>query len=189
VKRCGKLLIKYRNASDINAQNIIDEWANKFDQKFCDGKLLKSRSINLTLRDDLDYLRACPEYANGLTYSYPTQQRWKYMKRGFSCFITHSLSKAENRETLIDTVVHELIHAKIHMDELTDMDDHGPTFLRLCSKAAKHFKIKFHINEHFEKGFKITGNKTHDNAIIKKVNGLLYRKKIQNAINICDILC
>jgi hypothetical protein len=24
---------------------------------------------------------------------------------------------------LIDTIVHELIHAKIHMDELTDMDD------------------------------------------------------------------
>ncbi len=140
------MLTKYRNASDdIDAQNIIYEWANKFDQKFCDGKRLKAGSINLTMRDDLDYLRACPEYAIRFTYSYPTQQRWKYMKRGFAYFITHSLSKAENRETLIETVVHELIHAKIHMDELTDMDDHGPTFLRLCSKAAKHFKINYHI--------------------------------------------
>ncbi len=114
MKRYRKSLTKYRNATNINAQNIIDEWANKFDQKFYDGKLLKSGSINLTLRDDLDYLRACPEYSNGLTYSYPTQQRWKYMKRGFSCFITHSLSKAENRETLIDNAIIKKVYGLLY---------------------------------------------------------------------------
>lgn len=98
--------------------------------------MLKSGSINLALKRDHKYLNACPDYAHGITYSYPTKRRWSFMKRRFACFIEHNLSKPEMWDTMVDTVVHELIHAKIHMEKLSDIDDHGPKFLCLASKAA-----------------------------------------------------
>jgi hypothetical protein len=163
-------------------QKIIDEIAQNFDQKFCDGKLLKYGSVNLTLKDDHEFLRACPEDSYGVTYTYPTQNRWKFLKRGFAIFIAHYLSDPKNKDLLIDTVLHELIHAKVHMDRLSDMDDHGPTFLRYASKVTAHFRIQMKINEHFEGGFFIKGKKAHDSKIIIRVRNEIYRerKKQQN---------
>jgi len=104
------------------------------------------------------------------------------MKRGFAIFITHSLSEPKNRDLLTDTVLHELIHAKIHMDRLCDSDDHGPIFLRYCNKVAAHFLIQMRINEHFDDRFIIKGKKAHDSKIITSVRSKIYRqrKKQQN---------
>ncbi len=40
VKRYRKLLKKYNTDSDIKIQNVIDEFASKFDSKFCNNNLL-----------------------------------------------------------------------------------------------------------------------------------------------------
>jgi hypothetical protein len=175
VKQYRKLLKKVNSPSDIEFQKIIDDYASKFDIKFCNGSLLKSGSINLALKRDHKYLNACPDYAHGITYSYPTKRRWSFMKRRFACFIEHNLSKPEMWDTMVDTVVHELIHAKIHMEKLSDSDDHGPKFLRSAIKAAKYFDIKMKINEHYKGGVVMTGNKDHNTKIINKVRSKINR--------------
>jgi hypothetical protein len=98
-----------------------------------------------------------------------------FMKRGYACFIDHHLSKPEMWDTMVDTVMHELIHAKIHMEKLRDIDDHGPKFLRLASKAAKYFDIEMKINEHYKGGIIITGDKDHDTKIINNVRSKINR--------------
>jgi hypothetical protein len=68
------------------------------------------------------------------------------------------------------------------MDRLSDIDDHGRTFLRYASKVAAHFRIQMKINEHFEGGFFIKGKKSHDSKIVISVRSKIYRerKKQQN---------
>ncbi len=104
----------------------------------------------MTLIEDNEFLRAYSKDAYGVTYTYPMQNSLKFMKRGFAIFITHSLSELKIRDLLIDTVLYELIHAKIHLHKLESKDDHSPIFLSNCCKVAAHFRIKMRINEHFE---------------------------------------
>ncbi len=104
----------------------------------------------MTLIEDHEFLRACSKDAYGVTYTYPMQNSLKFMKSGFAIFITHSLSELKIRDLLIDTVLYELIHAKIHLDKLEGKDGHSPIFLSYCSTVAAQFCIKVRINEHFE---------------------------------------
>jgi hypothetical protein len=93
IKRYSKLLAKYSTPSDIEVQKLIDEYALKFDAEFCNNNLLKFGTIQLALKKDRKYLNACPKNNNGITYIYPTEPRWGYMKRGFACYIDHKLSR------------------------------------------------------------------------------------------------
>lgn len=177
------MIKKFSDDKDLDTQKIIHEYAQNFGRKFCDSKLFKYGFINLTLIEDHEFLRACSIDAYGVTYTYPAQNSLKFMKRGFAISITHSLSELKNRDLLIDTVLYELIHAKIHLDKLEGKDDYGPIFLSYSSKIAAHIRIHMRINEHFEGGFFIKVKKSHDNKIINRVRSMIYRKKRNKTCN------
>jgi hypothetical protein len=126
------------------AQSKVNEIASYFDM-YCKGDLMKYGTIRVVSSIDRLHKNASPEGLNGITYCYPSRKETSFLDKGFGFYIDNTL--CDNFGLLIDTFMHELVHAKMHIEGVIDLNNHGPKFLELCSVVCKDLGINIRVEE------------------------------------------
>jgi hypothetical protein len=133
---------KHLSPDALEIQGYVVRLAINFDQIFCEGKLMQQGKIKFVLPNDSNYVRALPDDHFAITYEMTIDD-----VKSFSIYILYSLCEPPNVSRLIDTVLHELVHAKIHCEAIGDLADHEPNFLYLCSKVANYYGLVMQLSE------------------------------------------
>jgi hypothetical protein len=115
----------------------VNEIASYFDDMYCKGELMKYGTMRITSPIDRLHINACPEGLNGITYCYSSRKEISFLGKEFGIYIDNAL--CDNFDLLMDTCSHELMHAKMHIEGISDLNDHGPKFLEIYSMVCKGY--------------------------------------------------